>query len=203
MNEKNRNRMLRIVNACALLLFSLIVNYEAAIYASRVASTAPTDIILSHTPVFDVRIAYIYAPVLFWLIVALLSAQKPDRIPFIMKSLALGILIRSMFISVTHIGPFPEHLQTPPTWAADLFTKDADFFFSGHTGFPFLMALIFWKERKLRITFIASSLFFAGVVLLAHLHYTLDVLGAYFIIPTIFTISRTIFKKDWEYFEKN
>lgn len=195
-----KDLVLRIVNATALLGFSLIVNYEAAIYASRVASTAPTDIILSHTPVFNLSAAYIYAPILFWLAVALFSAHKPERIPFIMKSLALGILVRSIFVSLTHIGPFPYRLETEPTLAADLFTRDADFFFSGHTAFPFLMALIFWEEKRLRIAFILASVFFGIVVLLTHLHYTVDVLGAYFITPTIFMISKKIFESDWRGF---
>jgi membrane-associated phospholipid phosphatase len=69
-----------------------------------------------------------------------------------------------------------------------------DLFFSGHTGAPFLLALIFWRIPPLRYLFLAWSLFFAVIVLLGHLHYTIDVLSAFFITYTIFHMSEFFFK---------
>jgi membrane-associated phospholipid phosphatase len=79
-----------------------------------------------------------------------------------------------------------------------------DLFFSGHTGMPFLLALIFWEDKWTRFLFLGFSIMFGIVVLLAHLHYSIDVLSAFFITYTIFHLALYIFKKDrdmFHYFE--
>jgi hypothetical protein len=50
----------------------------------------------------------------------------------------------------------------------------SDLFFSGHTGLPFLVA-------RLGIASVLSraDAFFGSIVLLAHQHYTIDVLAAF------------------------
>jgi membrane-associated phospholipid phosphatase len=75
-----------------------------------------------------------------------------------------------------------------------------DFFFSGHTGMPFLIALIFWKEKWVRSISIAVSLLFGALVLLGHLHYSIDVFGAFFITYTIFHICQKFFRVDLKLF---
>jgi len=61
---------------------------------------------------------------------------------------------------------------------------------------PFLLALMFWNNKVLRYVFLGFSILFAVVVLLGHLHYSIDVLSAFFITYTIFDICKFIFKKD-------
>ncbi len=80
------------------------------------------------------------------------------------------------------------------------FAFGGDLFFSGHTGLPFLMALVFWKKPILRYFFIASAIGFGAVVLLTHLHYSIDVLSAFFITYTIFHIAEFLFRKDRKLF---
>jgi membrane-associated phospholipid phosphatase len=73
-----------------------------------------------------------------------------------------------------------------------------DLFFSGHAGLPFLLALIFWDDVLLRTIFLGFSVLFSIVVLLGHLHYSIDVASAFFITFTIFVIAKKFFKKDWD-----
>jgi membrane-associated phospholipid phosphatase len=80
-------------------------------------------------------------------------------------------------------------------------TFGGDLFFSGHTGLPFLMALIFWNHPRLRYTFIAASLIFGTSAILGHYHYSIDVFAAYFITYSIFHIARTMFRSDLRLFE--
>jgi membrane-associated phospholipid phosphatase len=61
---------------------------------------------------------------------------------------------------------------------------------------------MFWDNKKLRFLFLGLSVLFAIVVLLGHLHYSIDVLSAYFITFTIFYICKFLFKKDWQLFLK-
>jgi len=184
-----------------LLVVSFVINFYAGTYATNNASNSVTDIILSNTPVFDLDGIFVWGPVVLWFFVTLLCLHKPQKIPFILKNIALFVLIRSVFISITHIGPFPDQiaLQTG-TSIAQAFTFGADLFFSAHTGLPFLMALIFYKDKLLRWIFISSSIFFGVVVLLTHRHYSIDVLSAFFITYAIYDIGLYFFKKDYRLF---
>lgn len=192
---------LSICFSLALLVLSLLVNFHAGQYALEEASNPVTDVILSNLPVYDVSVAFIYGPVLFWALVVGLCVSNPHRIPLVLKSVVMVMLIRSLFISLTHIGPFPERMSVEFSYFTSFTTFGSDLFFSGHTAYPFLMALLFWKKKYLRVLFIVFSLFFAVVVLLGHVHYTIDVLGAYFITHSIHLLSRKFFAKDWERFE--
>ncbi len=178
---------------------AFVLNYFAGIYATDRASAPVTDLILSNIPVFNVDGLFIYGPMIFWLVIIVYAFSEPKKIPFTLKSIALFLVTRSFFISLTHIGPFPTHLQLG-TNVIGLFTAGADFFFSGHTGLPFLMALVFWDQKNLRLFSIACSLIFGAVVLMAHLHYSIDVFGAFFITYTIFHLAEKFFREDREAF---
>lgn len=188
--------------AVVLLSVSAVVNYYAGTYATEQASNAVTDIILSNIPVFDVDAIFIYGPFFLLILVTSLLVVQPKYIPFTLHSLTLFILTRALFISLTHIGPFPSQTLLDLGTISSKYIFGGDLFFSGHTGIPFLMALVFWKERYLRYVFIAFSLVFGATALLGHLHYTIDVLSAFFITYTIFHIAEVVFKKERELFNR-
>jgi hypothetical protein len=54
-----------------------------------------------------------------------------------------------------------------------------DLFFSGHTATTFLLALYCYRDRVLRPLAVGCHLVVVAVVFLAHLHYAIDVVGAY------------------------
>ncbi len=192
-----------------LLGASLIFNYFAAIYATERASGAVADIVLSNIPVFDVDWIFVMGPFVFIIILAGIVLWHPKSLPFALKSIATFVVVRSTFIMLTHIGPFPDHniidgntlvllnsLSISPNFF--LFSTGADLFFSGHTGLPFMLALVFWKHRLIRFFCLASSVFFGIIVLLGHLHYSIDVASAFFISFTIFVIATKLFPGDWQ-----
>ena len=186
----------------ALFLVSLVINFYAGIYATQSASNPVTDIVLSNIRVYDVDLIFIYGPLLLWVFVAWLCAKEPSRIPFTVSSIALFVIIRSAFISLTHLGPFPT--QAVLDYSSNFirgFTFGGDLFFSAHTGLPFLMALNFKPlSRSLFVAFFISAIFFGIVVLLGHLHYSIDVLSAFFITYAIFHMAEAIFKEDRQMF---
>ncbi len=181
-------------------LFALLVGIAASVlaimYATEVASNSVTDLILSNIPVFDVNWAFIYGPLVFWVIVILYTAWHPERFPFVFKSLAVFLVVRSAFVSLTHISPFPNHFPITGAGIMAVFTTGKDQFFSGHTGLPFMIAMIYWRDKFMRNFALLSSFFFAVVVLLGHFHYSIDVFAAFFITYTIFHITLTMFHKD-------
>ena len=198
---KDREFLISAITAIFLLVISLVINFYAGTYATEKSSNSVTDIVLSNIRIFDVDGIFVYGAILFWVFIAFLCLFKPKTIPFTFKSVALFIVIRSVFISLTHIGPFPGSVIVS---SSNLFQKvsfGGDLFFSGHTGLPFLMALVFWDNKFLRYLFVASSVFFAIIVLLGHYHYSIDVLSAFFITYSIYKIAEFLFKKDKKFFE--
>ena len=199
----SKRYVISIIDGFIFLLLSLIANFYAGQFATFKAGNSVKDIILSNIPVYDVHEIFIYGPVIMWVVLLFYCINKPHKIPFILKSIALFILVRSTFVSLTHIGPFPDRLIID-SGGADwirLFTFGGDLFFSAHTGLPFLLALIFWNEKVLRVLFIATSVFFGIIVLMGHLHYSIDVLSAFFITYAIYNIAKWLFKNDFAIYQ--
>jgi len=185
-----------------LLALSLILNYYAGIYATREASNSVTDIILDNLPIFDVDWFFVYGAFILWTFISLLLLIDPKKAPFVLKSVALFIIVRSIFVSLTHIGPFPGQIFIEPNRVFDKVSFGADLFFSGHTGFPFLFAMIYWGNKPLRILFLICSALFGACVLMGHLHYSIDVFSAFFITYGIYQMAMKFFKKDYIIFQK-
>jgi len=171
-------------------------------YATNNAGPAVTDIVLDNIPVFNVDIIFLDGALIFVLFLIGVLLYCPKFIPFTLKSISLFYIIRSFSITLTHIGPSPEQSPLVLNSLNKIFVFGGDLFFSGHTGLPFLMALIFWKNKALRYSFLFASIVAGVSVLLGHLHYSIDVFAAFFITYGIFHMSQVIFKKDFEYADK-
>ena len=63
-----------------------------------------------------------------------------------------------------------------------------DMFFSGHISSTFLLYLYSRKLGKVSYLFLAANLFTFYVVAVSHLHYTVDIIGAYFITYALFKL---------------
>jgi len=190
-----------VTSATIGLLFfvlSLVVNYFAGTYATARVSNSVKDILLDHLPQLDVKIIFIEGIIFFFFLVAVILFYKPQAIPFALKSLALFVFTRSFFIILTHLAPSSHVEMSSANSIVSKFTFGGDLFFSGHTGLPFLMALIFWDDWRLRTAFILLSVMFAGAVLLGHLHYSIDVFAAFFITYTVFHLAAVFFIKDFK-----
>jgi len=200
----DRNFVISFLGGVVLLTLSLVTQFFISGYVDRSASLPVTDIILSNTRVYDVDTIFIWGSIILTIFGAWVALRRVNTTPFLMKSVALFTIIRSVFVSLTHISPFPTHAIIDSAFFnkeafAGIFTGN-DLFFSGHTGIPFLLALIFWENKTLRVIFLGFSAMFAVVVLLGHLHYSIDVLSAFFITYSIFHICQIFFKKDWKLF---
>ncbi|MBU1348552.1 sphingomyelin synthase family protein [Patescibacteria group bacterium] len=190
--------LLSVLWGILLLGAGMVANYAAGVYATAKASNAVTDIVLDFLPVMNVDLLFIEGSVVFILFLVIILFLQPKHLPFVLKSIGLFVLIRSFSVSLTHIGPFPEQIDFSPGSITKLIIFPGDLFFSGHTGLPFLLSLIFWDDRRLRYTFLGFSVLFAATVLLGHLHYSIDIFAAYFVTYTIFHIATLAFRKDAE-----
>jgi len=180
----------------AFLTASMIAIFAAVSYATTNASNHVTDIVLSNVGPFDMRFLFVYGTFTGFAVIGALLAWRPNRVPFALKSMALFLLVRAVFVSLTHIAPSPIEPPTPAPFFNSIF-YGSDLFFSGHTGVPFLAALSFWHMPLLRQIFLAATGFFGAIVLLGHYHYSIDVLAALFITHGIFQMACWLFPRDY------
>lgn len=145
-----------------------------------------------------------YVPIALWLFTA-----DPERFIRYMVSAGLLGLVRGMCIVATGLGAvsgLDRHagMDAETRWSAflslgtpwGLFNPDAgmrvyltkDLFFSGHTATTLLLLLYVWPWPKVRWAMLALHLLVVASVFLAHLHYTIDVIGAYAITFTLFAL---------------
>ncbi len=175
----------------------------------RPAPTLP-DLVLAHVP----YVAWVArANYLLWLAVYLplsLALLWTSGRRFARYTVTAGLvsLARGATLALTGLGapdpatagpgiagrdPLDAFLALLSPW--QVFAKDAmaayltkDLFFSGHTATTFLLALYLWPRPRLRAAAIAGHALVVASVLLAHLHYAIDVAGAYAIAFAIYAL---------------
>ena len=181
----------------------------AAVWAERrPAPGALPDLVLGALPY--VR-SVANANYLLWLAVYLplsiaFLAGEPRRWVRYMVTGGLVSLARGVTIALTGLGPpdagaagaglgsrdpLQAWMELVSPWsvfahgsAQAYLTKDL--FFSGHTATTFLLVLYLWPRRRLRLVALAAHVLVVASVLLARLHYTIDVVGAWAITFAIF-----------------
>ncbi len=189
-----------------LLALSVIVQIVLGRFSSRVAiNAAPVrDIFLDNLPLVDLGGIIVGGAIVLWVFAWVFLIVRPRYLLFSTKAIALYIISRAFFFSLTHIGPYP--LQYAPGPHNDgyglyrLVTFQGNFFYSGHTAFPFLLALIFWDNKYLRYLCLFLTVFFGASVLLAHVHYSIDVFAAPFIVYGMFVMTTRLFPEDYALF---
>lgn len=191
--------------ALILLGLAVVFQFYASAYSSRVLSNSVPDLLLGILPVVNLNFLIVEGALLAIAGTIVLLCFKPNYLIFTLKAAAIFIATRAVFVSVTHLGIYPGQVGPDPTGIFDrLYTGlglEAGFFFSGHTGLTFLMALIFWDERFWRYVYLVLAIAFGIAVLLAHVHYSIDVLAAPYITYSIFKLCQYFFKEDYKLIE--
>lgn len=175
-------------------------NAYAYIYMARPTSNYVGDFLLDGLPAVDLNLIIIDVALVSIVCGTIFVLSKPRYVLFSLKALALFIIIRAFFVSLTHVGMPPETIL-PNTGIFDslysYLNLQLGLFFSGHTGLPFLVALIFWEKMRVRLVFLLMSLTFGIAVLLSHTHYSIDVFAAPFMAYGIFNIAKRFFPRDY------
>ncbi len=197
---KDKDYRLAVLGSFLVFIASVMASLLAGHFANTRASNFASDIILSNIPVINVDLFFVYGTFFFVIFVVVLAFAHPRRVPYTLFALALFFFIRAGFVMMTHLAPFPDRAVSDFSITTRKYFFGSDLFFSGHTGAPFLLALVFWRDKTIRYVFLAWSVFFAVIVLLGHLHYTIDVASAYFITYTIFCIAELFFPEYRELF---
>lgn len=188
-----------------LLGLAIIFQFYASAYVNRVSSNSVSDLLLNILPVVNLNWLIVEGALCAIGVSLILILAKPQYLLFTIKAAAIFIATRAVFIAATHIGIYPGQVNPDTTGIFDrTYTGlglEAGFFFSGHTGLPLLMSLIFWDERFWRYTYIVLAIAFGIAVLFAHVHYTIDVLAAPYMSYGIFKMSQYFFPEDYKLIE--
>ncbi|MBI3564203.1 MAG: phosphatase PAP2 family protein [Elusimicrobia bacterium] len=183
------------VASCALAAALALNNCagRAADRAGELAHSSP-DLLLSHLPVVDLRVLFVYGFAAFLVCVFGLGAWREGRrAAHILWLYAILVALRSVFITLTPMREPDGALQVLGDPLFDALgrhmTFKHDLFFSSHTAMPFLAFLSF-RDRWARRLFLAFSVTMAATVLLTRVHYSIDVFAAFFITYAVYRFER-------------
>lgn len=181
-----------------------------ALWAEGRAAPAARDVVLEYLPYVPWvdRLNY-WAWLLAYLpIASILLVLEPRRWVRYMVTGGLVSLVRGACIALTTLGApgsvpavdAPAEAAFWPKYAAllspvDIFKYDAihvhlsqDLFFSGHAATTFLLLLYVWHRPVLRWLALLGHLAMVAAVLLAHIHYSIDVVGAWAVTFALFAL---------------
>jgi membrane-associated phospholipid phosphatase len=200
-----KERVRSLCVALVLLALALTFQYYASAYSTRNANRFVGDIFLDNLPVVNMNGVIIEGALLLIVISMVLVLCKPKYLLFTLKAVAIFIAIRAFFVAVTHLGIYPDQIVPDSNGFLDriylALNLQAGYFFSAHTGLPFLLALIFWDKRFWRIFYFIVSAIMGISVLLAHVHYSIDVFAAPFMTYSIFKLAEYLFSDDYKLIE--
>lgn len=184
-----------ILLALFFLGMALILDRFARNYAAMKGVARPTDFLLDHIPLMNVDFFVVWLYLLVWMVfLAYALFVDSKRMHYYIGILSLFIVARAGFSILTHMASPAEAVYTAyRPMLYQLFSFPNALFFCAKVGIPFLVFLMV-PNKKLKIFMLCSSIVLAVLVILMHLHYTIDIISAYFITFGIYKLGGHMFE---------
>ncbi len=184
-----------IMLSLVFLVLAVFFDFLAGRYVMKVPSVVAPDLILDHIPTISfISPFFVYGYVIIIAVLLLYPLFfKVNELHRVINQFSLLVMVRAAFTCFTHLQSPSDAASFTVPWIIASITFQNDLFFSGHTAVTFLGFLLFRKE-KIGYFFLVASILMAITVLLMHVHYTIDVLSAFFITYGTFNIGKWFYK---------
>lgn len=159
------------------------------------------DFVLHNIPAMDVSTAIftiIYGLLVYMLLRIL---KRPDLFLLFALTFVIETVFRMTTIYLLPLNPPIDLVFLHDTFAELLIYGDTepitkDLFFSGHTA-TMVMICLFVEGKRDKIASIIATFVLATLLLIQHVHYTVDVIGALFFTYISYLIAQQIVNKKW------
>ena len=164
--------------------------------------TELNDFILANIPFIDVS-TYIFTIIYGLLIYMMLRViMKPQLFLLFALTFVIETVFRMTTIYFFPLNPPTNLVILHDTFAQILIYGDTepvtkDLFFSGHTA-TMVMICLFVEGRREKIVAVIATVALAVMLLIQHVHYTVDVIGALFFTTISYLIASQIVHKKWQ-----
>ncbi len=197
---KEKGFLQRVLIAICFFAFALFINHFIGVYVESIDGPALSDLILNNLKPIDFGPTSTYLQRLAMVIVAVcILFIWPTKIPFTLKAIAFLLIVRSFCLPLTHLGlPLGRIPDEIGSSNLDYINFTKDLFFSGHVAYPFFVFLLFERQKIIKYFMLINSMILSFIVLAMHLHYSIDVVAAYFFAYGTYKMATYFFKKDYE-----
>ena len=194
--KDNKNK---IFFALILLIVATLFDFAAGDYLTDHAGSyvSVSDLILNNFGPYDLSFIFVW---LFIIVIAIFFLYplvfNPKKLHYSISMFSFLLIVRSVFIMFTHLRVPSDAIAVSFPSIIQFLNFQNDLFFSGHVGVSFLGFLVFRNENKILSYFmLASSIILGVVVLLMHVHYSIDVFSAFFITYGVYVIGNKLIKR--------
>jgi len=187
-----KKHWLLIIVSLVLLIIALSIEIRAGNFVRyEVPAKEVGDLIISNIRPIDLTFIFVhYFSILFGFYFIYPLFFRVKILAKAISQFSLLVLVRSIFICLTHLQTPSDAIRVNYFWIFDTFGFENDMFFSGHTAIPFLGFLIY--DGWVRYLLLASSIIIGASALLMHRHYSIDVFAAFFITYAVFKLGEYI-----------
>lgn len=181
--KEKRNRVLFFVTLLALCFTLFLFLHFLTYNESRIGFHFDDPILRLFTPI-DVSIFTFILTYGFAITGMVISFQKPEMFIKLLQCYTIITLLRMLCLYIIPLEP-PVNiipLQDPFLHSSFYSGRDnlKDLFFSGHTATMFLFAFLF-NDKLVKRVFIFAGFLIGMLVMLQHVHYSIDVFAAPFV----------------------
>lgn len=191
---KSKKYLKHIAFGAVLVVLAAATNLWAGSYVDSIQTYFVADIAHEILPFVDLSFVFIYGIALVGIVFAYYSFKyHPEKVPLFLYNFAALYFFRAFCITLTHLGTPVSGYDTIVEHVDGLFWHN-DLFFSGHTAFTFTCFLLA-EKKNYKIGFLISSVIMVLTVLLMRVHYSIDIIGGYFIAFGIYYLVNKYLKR--------
>lgn len=181
--------------SCAFVAVGLSADYWCGAYVTNRPGVKVPDLILDRLPTIDLSFLFTYGYIA--LIVGMFLFPMFRRIGMlhaVVIQFSLLLTLRSLFMIFMDVSTPAESISVHFPGFFGRFYFENDMFFSGHTAMPFLGFYLFRHDR-LRYVYLVGSIVMGISALAMHVHYSIDVLAAFFMTYGSYRIGHTVLRR--------